>query len=159
MIRKLAGAALVIAGTVVGAVRPVAAQATSSDPMILAQPAQATPAAQAPVTNAAAAATPAPANTAEGATGSDGAAGSASALSRFGPTADGARLLVPARTQSEERQLGHVPAYRRSAPGVALMIVGGALFLGGAIVEGRAGDALMVGGVVVAALGLYQYLQ
>ena len=75
------------------------------------------------------------------------------------PSAAGAQLLAPAQAKaSGERQLVHQPAYYRRS-GVPLMIVGGAMFLAGAIIDDRAGDALMVAGVVVAAIGLYQYLQ
>jgi len=41
----------------------------------------------------------------------------------------------------------------------ALMIVGGAAILVGAIVGDRAGDVFMVGGAVVGLYGLYKYLQ
>lgn len=73
------------------------------------------------------------------------------------PSAAGANLLAPAAATSE-RELVHQPAYSRRT-GVPLMIVGGAMFLAGAIIDDRAGDAIMVAGVVVAAIGLYQYLQ
>jgi len=80
--------------------------------------------------------------------------------SRLGPSALGAELLLPApvRTPADERPLVHTPAYQH-APGLALMIAGGAAFLGGAIIGGDPGTALMVGGVIVGAVGLYQYLQ
>jgi hypothetical protein len=42
---------------------------------------------------------------------------------------------------------------------VALMIVGGAALLAGAIIGGDAGTIFMVGGAVVGLVGLYQYLQ
>ena len=144
MTRRIAALTLMV-GAMALAARPAAAQATraiGSDPMLQAQAA----AAMAP-TNQATTATTAPA-------GNE----ATNAVARFGPTVDGARLLAPARSQ-EERKLGHEPAYRHTAPGVALMIVGGGLFLAGAIIDSRAGDAVMVGGVVVAAIGLYQYLQ
>jgi hypothetical protein len=41
----------------------------------------------------------------------------------------------------------------------ALMIVGGAAVLVGAIVGGTAGDFFMIGGAVVGLYGLYKYLQ
>ena len=41
----------------------------------------------------------------------------------------------------------------------ALMIVGGAAILVGAIVGGDAGDFFMIGGAVVGLYGLYKYLQ
>ncbi len=43
--------------------------------------------------------------------------------------------------------------------GVALMIVGGATLLAGAIIGNTGGNVIMVGGVVVGAIGLYKYLQ
>jgi hypothetical protein len=46
-----------------------------------------------------------------------------------------------------------------SAPGVALMIVGGAAILVGIVVGGDAGHAISIGGAVVGLVGLYQYLQ
>ncbi len=79
-----------------------------------------------------------------------------SVADRLRPAAD-ARLLAPAQA-AEQRQLAHQPAYRASR-GVPLMIVGGAMFLAGAIIDDRAGDAVMVAGVVVAAIGLLEYLQ
>lgn len=144
MTKKLAALAL-MAGVMALAARPAAAQgvAGGSDPAFQQQAAPATAPTTSPVT------TQAPASTGDA---------PANAVARFGPTLDGAKLLAPATTQ-EQRKVAHEPAYRRSAPGVALMIVGGALFLGGAIVGERAGDALMVAGVVVAAVGLFQYLQ
>lgn len=42
---------------------------------------------------------------------------------------------------------------------VALMIVGGAAILAGALIEGDAGRIFMVGGAVIGLIGLYQYLQ
>ena len=41
----------------------------------------------------------------------------------------------------------------------AMMIVGGAAILVGAIVGGNAGDVFMIGGAVVGLYGLYKYLQ
>jgi hypothetical protein len=41
----------------------------------------------------------------------------------------------------------------------ALMIVGGAAFIAGAIISGDVGTIIMVGGAVVGLYGLYQYLQ
>jgi hypothetical protein len=60
-----------------------------------------------------------------------------------------------------------IPAARlapaSSGPGLsqpqALMIVGGAAILVGAIVGDTAGDVFMVGGAVVGLYGLYKYLQ
>ncbi len=41
----------------------------------------------------------------------------------------------------------------------AMMIVGGAAILVGAIVGGDAGDVFMIGGAIVGLYGLYKYLQ
>ena len=41
----------------------------------------------------------------------------------------------------------------------AMMIVGGAAFITGAIVGGKPGTIIMVGGAVVGLFGLYEYLQ
>jgi len=144
--RTMAAVGVVLSGIVLAAASPrgVVAQAVSGERVQAGAPVPAVPAAAAQVV-APAVATP---------SGTE-----PSAVARFGPSAAGAELLAPVRAQAAQRELAHEPAYRGNAPGVALMIVGGALFLGGAIVGDRAGDALMVGGVVVAALGLYQYLQ
>jgi len=42
---------------------------------------------------------------------------------------------------------------------MAMMIVGGATFLAGAIVGDTPGTIMMVGGAVIGLIGLYQYLQ
>src|SRR5438874_1618955 len=41
----------------------------------------------------------------------------------------------------------------------ALMIVGGAAFIAGALIEGDAGRILMVSGAIVGVYGLYEYLR
>lgn len=124
------------------------ASATSLQAQAPADLSHAAPAATAQV-DASPVATPAPAP-----------ADQATGTFRLGPSAVGAELLAPAVTRAtgEQRTLVHSPQLRRQ-PGLALMIVGGALFLGGAIIDGDAGTALMVGGVVVGAVGLYEYLQ
>ena len=57
----------------------------------------------------------------------------------------------------------HVTLIARSNAGLgqsrALMIVGGAALVTGAIVGGKPGTIIMVGGAVVGLYGLYQYLQ
>ena len=65
----------------------------------------------------------------------------------------GVHATVPATT---------APAQRGSAglgQNEALMIVGGAAILVGAIVGGDAGDIFMIGGAIVGLYGLYKYLQ
>jgi len=65
----------------------------------------------------------------------------------------GVRNVVPATT----------PAQQRGSAGLgqneALMIVGGAAILVGAVVGGDAGDIFMIGGAIVGLYGLYKYLQ
>jgi len=55
------------------------------------------------------------------------------------------------------------PAPSKGGSGVgqpeAMMIVGGAAILVGAVIGGDAGDIFMVGGAVVGLFGLYKYLQ
>ena len=76
---------------------------------------------------------------------------------QVGPTVSaltvGVRNVVPATT----------PAPQRGSAGLgqneALMIVGGAAILVGAIVEGDAGKIFMIGGAIVGLYGLYKYLQ
>lgn len=77
---------------------------------------------------------------------------------RVGPTADalavGVRPVIVASTTA--------PAARGSAglgQNEAMMIVGGAAILVGAIVGGDAGDVFMIGGAIVGLYGLYKYLQ
>jgi hypothetical protein len=81
----------------------------------------------------------------------------AAASQQVGPTA--AALSVGVHTV--------IPATAATAPrgsaglgqSEAMMIVGGAAILVGAIVGGNAGDVFMVGGAVVGLYGLYKYLQ
>ena len=51
------------------------------------------------------------------------------------------------------------PRANRHNQAVTLMIIGGAALLGGAIIGGSGGTLIAVGGIVVGAIGLYQYLQ
>ena len=82
---------------------------------------------------------------------------SASAPEHIGPTS--AALSVAVRNS--------IPADAAPAPkgnaglgqNEALMIVGGAAILVGAIVGGDAGDFFMIGGAIVGLYGLYKYLQ
>jgi hypothetical protein len=78
--------------------------------------------------------------------------------SHVGPTADaltvGVRPVIVASPTS--------PAARSGAglgQNEAMMIVGGAAILVGAIVGGDAGDVFMIGGAIVGLYGLYKYLQ
>ena len=51
------------------------------------------------------------------------------------------------------------PRANKHNQAVTLMIIGGAALLGGAIIGGSGGTLIAVGGIVVGAIGLYQYLQ
>ena len=85
-----------------------------------------------------------------------------STLARRGPTLDGARAaaVAPARTQQEDAAAAAMQQQSRSlGKPLALIIVGGAAFIAGLLIGDDAGTALAVGGVVVAGLGLYQYLR
>jgi hypothetical protein len=52
-----------------------------------------------------------------------------------------------------------MPRRGPSSQNTALMIVGGAAFLAGAIIGGAGGTFIMIGGLGVGIYGLYQYLQ
>jgi hypothetical protein len=77
-----------------------------------------------------------------------------------GPTLDGA--TVGFRHTTQTTQSTHAPvtvAAARGSNSAALMIVGGAAFLAGAIIGDDAGTIIMVGGAAVGLYGLYLYLQ
>ena len=77
-----------------------------------------------------------------------------------GPTLDGATVGIRhAAEQSAATPTNATPAPRRGDQPTALMIVGGAAFLAGAIIGGDAGTIIMVGGAAVGLYGLYLYLQ
>lgn len=77
-----------------------------------------------------------------------------------GPTLDGATVGIRhAAEQSVTSPTNATPAARRGDQPTALMIVGGAAFLAGAIIGGDAGTIIMVGGAAVGLYGLYLYLQ
>lgn len=77
--------------------------------------------------------------------------------SQVGPTVAaltvGVRNVVPATTQAAQRGSAGL------GQNEALMIVGGAAILVGAVVGGDAGDIFMIGGAIVGLYGLYKYLQ
>jgi len=52
-----------------------------------------------------------------------------------------------------------LPRREHVGSNVALMIVGGAVLVVGAVVGGTAGTLIMIGGGVVGIIGLYRYLQ
>ena len=61
--------------------------------------------------------------------------------------------------ESNGRSPVALPKPARTSNSVALMIVGGAMLVAGAIIGDTGGTLIMVGGVVVGAIGLYRYLQ
>ena len=79
--------------------------------------------------------------------------------------AAGPRVELTATAVREHAQLSDsataLPAARRQNVGrpVALMIVGGAAIILGAVIGGDAGTLFMIGGAVTGLIGLYQYLQ
>lgn len=79
-----------------------------------------------------------------------------------GPTvaASAVALRAPAQLPDEERQrLADGATGARVTQSQTLMIVGGAMFLAGAIIGGDAGTIIMIGGAGIGLWGLYQYLQ
>lgn len=75
----------------------------------------------------------------------------------MGPTIDGATAGFHRTTQAARGPV--TVAAARASNSTALMIVGGAAFLAGAIISGDAGTIIMVGGAAVGLYGLYLYLQ
>jgi hypothetical protein len=77
-----------------------------------------------------------------------------------GPTLDGATVGIKHNdVQATTAPTNATPAARHGDQPTALMIVGGAAFLAGAIIGGDAGTIIMVGGAAVGLYGLYLYLQ
>ena len=81
------------------------------------------------------------------------------AQSSLGPTA--ASLSVAVQASVPQASTSPVPAASRvgERQSVALMIVGGASVLVGAVIEGKAGTVFMIGGAVIGLYGLYKYLE
>jgi hypothetical protein len=71
----------------------------------------------------------------------------------FGALSVGVHASIPATTSAPPRGSAGL------GQSEAMMIVGGAAILVGAIVGGNAGDVFMVGGAIVGLYGLYKYLQ
>ena len=63
------------------------------------------------------------------------------------------------RTATADASLAASPERKNLGQPRALMIVGAAAFVAGAIIEGDAGRILMVSGAVVGIYGLYEYLK
>lgn len=78
-----------------------------------------------------------------------------------GPRVELSATAVRAPVAAADGDAARAAAARRQNVGgpVALMIVGGAAIVLGAVIGGTAGTLFMVGGAVAALLGLYQYLQ
>ena len=77
-----------------------------------------------------------------------------------GPTLDDATVGIHHTVaQTATTPTNATPTVRRGDQPTALMIVGGAAFLAGAIIGGDAGTIIMVGGAAVGLYGLYLYLQ
>lgn len=95
---------------------------------------------------------PSPAATASAATAPSAAASAAI------PTVDGAAVAVHPAHDPALHVDGDLAGPHTGQP-VALMIVGGAAFLAGAIIGGSPGTIIMIGGAAVGLYGLYLYLQ
>ena len=78
-----------------------------------------------------------------------------------GPSLDAAAVGVRAEQNVQIPVKGTVVAQARRGTNdaTALMIVGGAAFLAGAVIGGDAGTIIMIGGAGVGLYGLYLYLQ
>ena len=81
------------------------------------------------------------------------------AQSSLGPTA--VSLSVGVQASVPQASTSFVPAASRTGErqSVALMIVGGASVLVGAVIEGKPGAVFMIGGAVIGLYGLYKYLE
>ena len=89
------------------------------------------------------------------------AAQPAPAVTPAGPTMENATVTLKRPSTEQQSTKAPVVVARRGGGDqpTALMIVGGAAFLAGAIIGGDAGTIIMVGGAGVGLYGLYLYLQ
>lgn len=77
-----------------------------------------------------------------------------------GPTLEGATVGIRHQVdQATTTPTNVAPAVRHGDQATALMIVGGAAFVAGALINDNAGTVIMVGGAAVGLYGLYLYLQ
>src|SRR5689334_10984033 len=76
-----------------------------------------------------------------------------------GPTMASATVAARVPQSAERPDVSALPSKAGLGQARALMIVGGAALLAGAIIGGDAGGIIMVGGAVVGLIGLYEYLQ
>jgi len=75
-----------------------------------------------------------------------------------GPTVESGRVAASIPESTAPRAL-YAPQRANLGQARALMIVGGAAILAGAIIGDDPGAIIMVGGAVVGLIGLYEYLQ
>ncbi|HEY0778248.1 MAG TPA: hypothetical protein VGD56_09805 [Gemmatirosa sp.] len=77
-----------------------------------------------------------------------------------GPTLAGARVGATRSTQAPDAEVAAAPVNGpRAGRPVALMVVGGAALILGAIIGGSGGTAVAVGGAVVGLIGLYEFIR
>ena len=76
-----------------------------------------------------------------------------------GPTWENATLGYQAETATGGDMTWDSARRSSRSTGKALAIVGGVAFIGGLIIEGDAGTAIAVGGLVIGLIGLYQWLK
>jgi len=78
-----------------------------------------------------------------------------------GPRVELTATAARQRPQAIDSSAAATQAARRKNMGqpVALMVVGGAAIIIGAVIGGDAGTIFMIGGAVAGLIGLYQYLQ
>lgn len=83
------------------------------------------------------------------------------AQSAAGPRVELTATAVRQHAQANDSVSTAAVAARRKSMGqpIALMIVGGAAIVLGAVIGGDAGTLFMIGGAVTGLFGLYQYLQ
>ncbi|MGQ0713897.1 MAG: hypothetical protein ACT4PJ_09195 [Gemmatimonadaceae bacterium] len=76
-----------------------------------------------------------------------------------GPTVAAARAAVRADLRMDASVPNSLDLRQRITRSESLMIIGGAIFLAGAIIGNDAGTIIMIGGAAVGIYGLYLYLQ
>ena len=79
--------------------------------------------------------------------------------SASGPTVLAARAAVRSDLRMDATVPGALDIRRQLRRSETLMIVGGAIFLAGAIIGDDAGTIIMIGGAGIGIYGLYLYLQ
>jgi hypothetical protein len=76
-----------------------------------------------------------------------------------GPTIESAAVGIRPAVSKDDAAATQARRRRGVNNDVALMIVGGAAMVAGAIIDGDAGTIFLIGGAVIALWGLYNYLQ